>query len=935
MNKNVTTFVGVLILVLFSIKTFGQAPVITKEPSPIGVIVGQTAVFSVEASGDTLSYQWFVNNSEITGANNSVYTTAPTILSDNLDNYKVIVSNVDGNDTSITVRLYVTAANKRVAGSQVALYDFKQRSGNIVLDVSGLANHLDLQINDTTKIDWSNNGLYVNTGALIKSPNNDGTERIIGDMKETNELTVEMWLKPLTVQARRIIELGTSSAQLNFEIENLPPNGYNFAVRTTTTNNAGSPGVVDTTDLSIGNVHLVGTRSAEGESKIYLNGKEVMRRSIGGDFSNWLDSAPLTLASSANGSIPWTGIFYLTAIFDRALDSAEVVHNFGRGITGIRAPFIIQQPEKEQLLEGFSATFRIHAVGNSVTYQWQKNGVNIPGATDTFYVTPAATLADSGTVYRVIATNSFGADTSDNALLEVRSINTDCPAGITNYYHLDESSSPYNDFVGFSDGLSSVSPASVPGTICNAVNFSVQEKIDIAGDAAFNWAFNQSFSIEVWVKTTATPSTNIVMVGRDDAVSTLFWWVGMTPNGRAVFQLRNINNQQVTVGDELPAINDGSWHLITAVRDNSVDVNYIYVDGNITDMSGINYSQGFESTAQVNVGHLNSAYYFGGTLDEIAFYSVALSQAQIQEHYINGLAGFGYCEIPPTITAPSNLVAVLHTTDSSKVDLTWNDNSPDESGFIIQRANGDSVSGNPFSSIDTVNADITSYTDLSTDSLSTYTYRIYAYNADTVSTFSYKAEITTSTPVELTSFTASVKNGSVLITWETATEINNAGFSIERRSENGKFADIAFIKGKGTTTNKSVYSYLDKSISFGKFSYRLKQVDYDGSYTYSNVTIVDLGLPKDFALAQNYPNPFNPSTTIKFTLPANAKVTMKVYNTLGQEVALILSGEFNAGIHEAVFNASGFSSGVYLYRLEAAGTDGSSFVAMKRMLLVK
>ncbi|MGE5860420.1 MAG: LamG-like jellyroll fold domain-containing protein, partial [Ignavibacteria bacterium] len=461
------------------------------------------------------------------------------------------------------------------------------------------------------------------------------------------------------------------------------------------------------------------------------------------------------------------------------------------------------------------------------------------------------------------------------------------------------------------------------------------EKIDIAGDAAFNWAFNQSFSIEVWVKTTATPSTNIVMVGRDDAVSTLFWWVGMTPNGRAVFQLRNINNQQVTVGDELPAINDGSWHLITAVRDNSVDVNYIYVDGNITDMSGINYSQGFESTAQVNVGHLNSAYYFGGTLDEIAFYSVALSQAQIQEHYINGLAGFGYCEIPPTITAPSNLVAVLHTTDSSKVDLTWNDNSPDESGFIIQRANGDSVSGNPFSSIDTVNADITSYTDLSTDSLSTYTYRIYAYNADTVSTFSYKAEITTSTPVELTSFTASVKNGSVLITWETATEINNAGFSIERRSENGKFADIAFIKGKGTTTNKSVYSYLDKSISFGKFSYRLKQVDYDGSYTYSNVTIVDLGLPKDFALAQNYPNPFNPSTTIKFTLPANAKVTMKVYNTLGQEVALILSGEFNAGIHEAVFNASGFSSGVYLYRLEAAGTDGSSFVAMKRMLLVK
>ncbi|MGE5811271.1 MAG: hypothetical protein ACM339_07190, partial [Ignavibacteria bacterium] len=169
MSKNVTAFIGTLILMLFSVKTFGQAPVITKEPSPRGVIVGQSASFSVEASGDTLSYQWYVNNSVITGATDSVYTIASATLADNLDNYKVVVSNIDGSDTSITARLYVTAVNSRVVGSRVTIYDFKQRSGNIIKDVSGLTDPLDLQINDTTKIDWSNYGLYVNRGALINS----------------------------------------------------------------------------------------------------------------------------------------------------------------------------------------------------------------------------------------------------------------------------------------------------------------------------------------------------------------------------------------------------------------------------------------------------------------------------------------------------------------------------------------------------------------------------------------------------------------------------------------------------------------------------------------------------------------------------------------------------------------------------------------------
>ena len=149
------------------------------------------------------------------------------------------------------------------------------------------------------------------------------------------------------------------------------------------------------------------------------------------------------------------------------------------------------------------------------------------------------------------------------------------------------------------------------------------------------------------------------------------------------------------------------------------------------------------------------------------------------------------------------------------------------------------------------------------------------------------------------------------------------------------FLKLAFIKGKGTSTEKSFYSYTDKSALSGKYYYRLKQVDFDGTYQYLKSVEIDMGLPTNYSLDQNYPNPFNPSTTIRFALPMNAKVNIKLYNTLGQEVANIFNSDLNAGIHETTFNASNLSSGVYFYRLEARGVDGSNFVSTKRMLLMK
>ncbi len=190
-------------------------------------------------------------------------------------------------------------------------------------------------------------------------------------------------------------------------------------------------------------------------------------------------------------------------------------------------------------------------------------------------------------------------------------------------------------------------------------------------------------------------------------------------------------------------------------------------------------------------------------------------------------------------------------------------------------------------------------------------------------------------PVELISLSADVTDNNVQLSWQTATETNNRGFEIERSSDNKAFTKVGFVPGRGTTTEKSAYSYIDKDAQEGKLYYRLKQVDFNGAYEYSGTVEVNYSVPAEFSLLQNYPNPFNPSTRIKFSLAADSKVSIKVYNLLGQQVASLLNGEYTAGRHEVNFNASSFSSGIYFYVINAAGKDGKNFTATKKMTLMK
>jgi len=185
-------------------------------------------------------------------------------------------------------------------------------------------------------------------------------------------------------------------------------------------------------------------------------------------------------------------------------------------------------------------------------------------------------------------------------------------------------------------------------------------------------------------------------------------------------------------------------------------------------------------------------------------------------------------------------------------------------------------------------------------------------------------------PVELTSFTAVSAEDGVELNWLTATETNNHGFEIERMSTGSTFEKVGFVAGFGTTTEPKSYVFIDSELEAGNYTYRLKQIDFNGTFYYSDEINVVVDLPLAYSLEQNYPNPFNPSTIIKYSIPEDGIVKLSVFNLLGEEVATLVNTLQKAGRYGAEFDASGFASGVYLYRLES-----QNFSSIKKMLLVK
>jgi hypothetical protein len=195
--------------------------------------------------------------------------------------------------------------------------------------------------------------------------------------------------------------------------------------------------------------------------------------------------------------------------------------------------------------------------------------------------------------------------------------------------------------------------------------------------------------------------------------------------------------------------------------------------------------------------------------------------------------------------------------------------------------------------------------------------------------------IVDATPVELTSFNVDYIGGDAILKWVTASELNNKGFEIQRLKDYNikrlqDWKTIGFVGGKGTTSNSSEYIFIDKNLDAGNNLYRLKQIDYDGRFEYSDIVELNADILFNFELDQNYPNPFNPSTVISWQLAVSSHVLLKVYDVLGNEVATLVNETKSSGRYEVVFDGANFSSGLYLYELKAG-----KFSEVKKMLLLK
>jgi hypothetical protein len=193
-------------------------------------------------------------------------------------------------------------------------------------------------------------------------------------------------------------------------------------------------------------------------------------------------------------------------------------------------------------------------------------------------------------------------------------------------------------------------------------------------------------------------------------------------------------------------------------------------------------------------------------------------------------------------------------------------------------------------------------------------------------------------PVNLLSLTANVLKDGVQLNWATATETNNYGFEIERKVQNSdeNWKKIGFVGGGGTSNSPKSYKFTDNSPVVGKNYYRLKQVDTDGSISYSNIVEVEYhtSIPNQFSLSQNYPNPFNPTTTIRYELAKGSDVKIVVYNINGELVKELVNQRQEAGIYEVEFQSvvdgKQLANGVYFYKLQAG-----DFTEVRKMILMK
>ncbi|HSR19200.1 MAG TPA: LamG-like jellyroll fold domain-containing protein, partial [Ignavibacteriaceae bacterium] len=465
------------------------------------------------------------------------------------------------------------------------------------------------------------------------------------------------------------------------------------------------------------------------------------------------------------------------------------------------------------------------------------------------------------------------------------------------------------------------------------------------------------------------------------------YFLGTNSSNQTKFEIRDsLGNLTSVTG---PAVNDGNWHHIAGVVDRAGSKLWIYVDGIGNSVNKSFHSSGFFSYEPLQLGYYKNTNFLNGLVDETAIYNRALSQIEITEHYYKGKTfGIGYFETPlvqfglfkdqenlvvrvkPSANFSSsnqltNLVFTIRWLNSFNVDLgsllsnyniQKNRSESTRDDYEYQEFSLQSSLSLPENWIKGKEYEILNIP-VVTDEHKSITFELapqgFTPNGsgdafveinlppeETNNSAPYYSSIVEiATPVELISFSAAFMNGKVILIWITATELNNKGFNIERSFDNSNFTVIGFVDGSGSSINEKEYNFTVSDVPGGIQYYRLKQINFDGNYSYSPSIKIDRPFPVNSFLYQNFPNPFNPSTKIKYSIhgtpdfPQNAvPVTLKVYDILGREAAVLVNENQPAGEYEVLFDINKYqlSSGIYFYQLKAG-----DFIAEKKLVVLR
>lgn len=438
-------------------------------------------------------------------------------------------------------------------------------------------------------------------------------------------------------------------------------------------------------------------------NRLYIDGYKVAEYRY--EYSdNFFSSAPVTIGYLDLGDgYRYNGAVDEIIVYNRPLDENEVRARYNNGASvycGNKqiAPTITSDPVTFGVA-GQPYIYDVQAIGNPAPVYSLKvtpPGMAINASTGKITWTPQAAGKHKVTV--LVKNNAGQAEQSFT--VDVKN-NIDESIGMRHHWMLHETSGQhFKDYYTPYDATCEPGerPAPIPGVISGGQRFDgTNSGLDVKESYNFNWAPDESFTIELWVRSTVSPSENQVIIGRQGMDSDLHWWIGMGRDGRAAFDLRDIMWQGAIVQNRGPVLNDGKWHQVVAVRDGAGGMNKLYVDGEKVGESSVLYANGFASLSPVNMGYLNLSgkYRYKGDLDEVKLFGRALSDAEIRERYETVFDGI------------VELIKFEGQFQGQSVLLNWETQTENElSHFVVER----SENGLDFTEIATVDASGTSST---------------------------------------------------------------------------------------------------------------------------------------------------------------------------------------------------------------------------------